>query len=132
LTIIYLEQNNYDQTVIPVIFLFSIIILYSSAFCQSANPLLEEGVKQYQAENYEEAIEILGKAREQDPQSPIAAFFLVMTYKQTIDLKKSRPQSRRCIKIKTCLKRGFNRICKCTFPFKQTDGIKKWIKVAKE
>ncbi|MFA5286577.1 MAG: hypothetical protein WC347_13350, partial [Smithellaceae bacterium] len=59
------------------IFLLS-IVLTSPAFCQAGNPLLDEGIKQYQAEDLEEAIETLKKARAADPTSSMAAFVLGM------------------------------------------------------
>jgi hypothetical protein len=56
---------------------------------------LPEGIRQYQAENYEEAIEILKKVRTEDPASATAAFFLGMAFKQTNDFIKPCPTSRR-------------------------------------
>jgi tetratricopeptide (TPR) repeat protein len=51
------------------------------SFGQSAGPL-QEGIRQYQGDNYEEAVELLKKAREAAPQSTEAAFWLGMAYKQ--------------------------------------------------
>ena len=48
-------------------------------------PALQDGIAQYKDENYEEAIEILKKVREADPESSSAAFFLGLSYKQTLD-----------------------------------------------
>lgn len=114
------------------IFLLSIIILNHSAFCQTQNPLLEEGIKQYQAENYEEAIEVLEKVRQQDPQSPIAAFFLGMAYKQTIDFKKAAPNLEDALKLKPAVKEALVEYVNVLFHLNKLAEAKKWIKVAKE
>ncbi|MBI9082539.1 MAG: tetratricopeptide repeat protein [Desulfobacterales bacterium] len=54
--------------------------LAASAFGES--PEFLQGVDQYKNENFEEAAEALKKARAQEPQSTVAAFFLGLTYKQ--------------------------------------------------
>ena len=43
---------------------------------------LKKGIEEYGAENYEEALELLQKASEQQPGSSVAAFYLGLTYKQ--------------------------------------------------
>ena len=48
-----------------------------------------QGVDQYKKENYEEAAEALEKAREKEPQSTVAAFFLGLAYKQMQDYLKA-------------------------------------------
>ena len=58
------------------------------SFSQETN-LLKDGIEQYKGENYEEAAEILIKARKQDPKSSPAAFFLGLTYKQMMDYPKA-------------------------------------------
>lgn len=52
-------------------------------------PDLERGIREYQADNYEEAIEILSQVRAKEPTSSMAAFFLGMAYKQVGDYPKA-------------------------------------------
>jgi tetratricopeptide (TPR) repeat protein len=76
-----------NRVAILVFSLFTLSLVFLSlnpAFCQTSK-YLEQGISQYRQENYEEAIEILKKAREEDPTSSIAAFFLGLAYKQVID-----------------------------------------------
>ncbi|HBA89752.1 MAG TPA: hypothetical protein DCZ75_17720 [Geobacter sp.] len=47
---------------------------------------LEDGVEQYRAENFEEALVLLTKARTEQPESSLAAFYLGMARKQGGDL----------------------------------------------
>jgi len=55
------------------IVLFVFIIFPSYVFGESS--LLREGIEQHKQENYEEAIDLLKKARKEDPKSSSAAFF---------------------------------------------------------
>jgi tetratricopeptide (TPR) repeat protein len=61
----------------------ALIVFFSSASAvgQTVDPL-REGIAQYQADNYEEAVELFVKARKQAPDSTTAAFWLGMAYKQ--------------------------------------------------
>jgi len=54
------------------IVLFVFIIFPSYVFGESS--LLREGIEQHKQENYEEAIDLLKKARKEDPKSSSAAF----------------------------------------------------------
>jgi len=53
----------------------------------AADNLLEKGIEEYKAENYEEAIDILLAVRYEQPASSIAAFYLGLTYKQMREYK---------------------------------------------
>ena len=47
---------------------------------------LEEGIVQYRMENFEEALALLERARAEQPQSSVAAFYLGMARKQAGDV----------------------------------------------
>ena len=47
---------------------------------------LEQGIAQYRAENFEEALTLLEKSRAEQPESSLAAFYLGMARKQSGDL----------------------------------------------
>ena len=59
------------------------IFLGFSAECQV--PHLQKGIDLYKQGKYEEAVGVLKKARDQDPTSSAAAFFLGLAYKQQAD-----------------------------------------------
>jgi len=117
-------------TILMSVFLLS-IILNTPAFCQGKNPLLEEGIKQYQSENYEEAIEILEKARAQEPQSSMAAFFLGMTYKQTMDFDKAAIHLEDALTLKPPVKEALVEYVNILFQLNKLDEAKKWIDIAR-
>ena len=113
------------------IFLLS-FILNSAAFCQTQNTLLEDGIKQYQSENYEEAIDILEKVREQEPKSSLAAFFLGMAYKQTMTYDKAATNLEDALKLKPAVKEALVECVNVLFQLNKLAEAKKWIKVARE
>ncbi|MEN6621218.1 MAG: tetratricopeptide repeat protein [Smithella sp.] len=120
-----------EKIFLIIIFLLSLIFNFS-AFCQTPNPLLDEGIKQYQAENFEEAVEILKKAREQEPQSAIAAFFLGMAYKQTIDYQNAAVNLEDALKLNPPVREALVEYVDILFHLSKLSEAKKWIKVAKE
>ena len=91
--------------ILTLVFFFSVstVLLYSSAYGQQP-PSLEEGINQYNEENYEEAIEVLIKARSEDPKSTMAAFYLGLAYKQTMDYEKALVNFRDAVSMTPGLK----------------------------
>ncbi len=71
---------------IALCFVFSLFVFQSLVLGQPP-PTLQDGMNQYNADNYEEAIEIFQKIRAADPGSSQAAFFLGLTYKQINDFQ---------------------------------------------
>ena len=112
------------------VFLLS-FILNSAVFCQVNTPL-EEAVKQYQSENYEEAIEALEKVRAQEPKSSLAAFFLGMAYKQTMNYDKAAANLEDALKLKPAVKEALVECVNVLFQLNKLAEAKKWIKVARE
>ena len=66
------------------IYLFFIVfvLLISAAGLEAAGDVLERGIAEYKAENYEEAFALFQKAREEHPESSVAAFYLGLVYKK--------------------------------------------------
>ena len=114
-----------------MVFLF-VMILVSPALCQTGTALLDDGIKQYQNENYEEAIEILEKVRSRDPESSLAAFFLGMAYKQTIDYDKAAVNLEDALKLKPAVKEALADYINILFHLNKLEEAKKWINVARE
>src|SRR4030042_6435742 len=69
------------KKIIFFMFLVVMLILGKTGHL-SAQSLLDTGIKEYKAENYEEALEILTKGKSQQPDSSLIAFSLGLTYKQ--------------------------------------------------
>ena len=58
------------------------IVLTCEAQEKKVNPTLEKGIGQYKHENYDEALGTLKTARQEEPESTLAAYYLGLTYKQ--------------------------------------------------
>jgi tetratricopeptide (TPR) repeat protein len=114
-----------------VVFLF-VMVPVSPGFCQTGRTLLDEGIRQYQNENYEEAIEILEKVRSREPESSLAAFFLGMAYKQTIHYDKAAVNLEDALKLKPAVKEALAEYINILFHLDKLAEAKKWINVARE
>ena len=55
------------------------------------NSFLDQGITYYRQEDYDEALTALKRAREEDPKSTLAAYYLGLTYKQIQDYKEAKP-----------------------------------------
>lgn len=91
---------------------------------------LSEGIRQYQEENYEEAIEILKKARQEDPSSSTAAFFLGMSYKQTGDLLNAAPAFQDASTLKPAVKEAVVELIDALVQLERFDEALVWIDTA--
>jgi tetratricopeptide (TPR) repeat protein len=100
-----------------------------SAFGQGS-ALLQRGIEQYQKENYEEAIEIFTKVREQEPASPQAAFFLGMAYKQVLDFSKAAGQLRDAVTLIPPIKEALVELIDTLYQIDKLDEAKKWLATA--
>src|SRR4030043_1880731 len=65
----------------------------------SAQSLLDIGIKEYKAENYEEALDILTKAKSQQPDSSLTAFYLGLTYKQMGNYREATGQFKEALRL---------------------------------
>ncbi|MBF0223809.1 MAG: DUF2860 family protein [Desulfobacterales bacterium] len=89
-----------------------LLIFIVFIFCQSfqianSNTITEivnRGIEEYKQENYEEAIELLKKANEQNLKSSLSAFFLGMAYKQTSNYPKALVHLREAVTIEPPIK----------------------------
>jgi tetratricopeptide (TPR) repeat protein len=75
---------NYHKatTAIAALIFLSTLFLGADAGAQTAQSLFEQGVRDYQNENFEEALELFLQARKLDPRATNTAFFTGLTYKQ--------------------------------------------------
>ena len=69
--------------------LLFLMAFYATGFCQTK--ALEQGIKDFNNENYEEALGNFVEAREQEPESSTAAFYLGMTYRKLENYGEAKP-----------------------------------------
>lgn len=119
--------------VLSFIFLISFFTLFFryDALCQQPASL-KEGIEQYKDENYEEAIEVLKKARKQAPRSSVAAFFLGLAYKQVLDYQAALGQLRDAVTMTPRIKEALVELIDVTIQLKKLEESKKWIEVAEK
>ena len=111
------------------IFLLS-VVFNLPAFCQTGNPVLEEGIKQYQEENFEEAIETLTKARQADATSSMAAFVLGMAYKRTNALSDAEKHLRDAISLTPKIKEAYVELIDVLYQLNKLEEAKRYLSTA--
>jgi tetratricopeptide (TPR) repeat protein len=104
---------------------------FPEAFAQAPSSL-QEGIRQYQAENYEEAIDILTKIRRQEPGLSMAAFFLGMAYKQANDMAAAERNLRDASTLQPAVKEAAVELIDVLYQMGKLEEAKKWIGVAEK
>ena len=119
----------------PAIFsLLSFIVFFTfitGANCQQP-VALEEGIRQYQRENYEEAIETLEKVRKQFPSFSQAAFFLGMAYKQVMDFPKATVNLQDAVTLSPPVKDALVELIDALYQTNNLEKAKTWLEKAEK
>jgi tetratricopeptide (TPR) repeat protein len=115
------------------LFFFSVsaVLINPTALCQQP-PTLQEGIDQYNENNYEKAIESLERARSEDPKSTVAAFFLGLAYKQTYDYEKALGHFRDAVTMTPRIKEAVIELVDVAMQLGDIEEAKRWIGVAEE
>ncbi len=112
--------------------LFS-VFLAAPGFGQTESTL--KGMAEYKAENYEEAIELLTRARLESPESSLAAFFLGMSYKKAIEYDLAEKHLKDAVNLTPKIKEALIELIDVLFlqsdPEKRTE-IWYWINTAEK
>jgi TolA-binding protein len=114
--------------------LLSLLILTPASFIPAAfgqtAAALQEGIKQYRSDNYEEAVELFIKAREQNPKSTEAAFWLGLAYKQQGSFQEAVPHLIDAVTLTPPIKEAIVELIDALQRTDQRAEAKKWIAVA--
>jgi tetratricopeptide (TPR) repeat protein len=113
--------------VIAIIFLFTVV-----TFAQESGGDLEQGIWHFKHENYEEALELLKTAREEDPASSLAAYYLGITHKKLQDYKAARPHLESAVSRKPKIKGALIELIDLLYKLGEIEEAKRWVKVAEE
>jgi len=116
---------------ISCFFLGILMLLVPQAFAQT-NGTLPEGIRQYQQENYEEAIAILTKVRAQEPESSQAAFFLGMAYKQTLDYPQAIIHLQDATTLKPAVKEALVELIDALYQLNRLEEAKRYVALAEQ
>ena len=91
---------------------------------------LSRGIEEYKDENFEEACDILVKAREEDPASSLAAFYLGLTYKQLMNYKDAAANFRDAVTLKPPVKDAVVELIEVLYNLGELQEAKEWLNVA--
>lgn len=108
-----------------------LMLLPPAALGQGA-ALLREGIEQYNRENYEEAIEVLTKARAADPASAEAAFYLGMAYRQINDIPNAFRHFSDAVSLRPLTDNAILEMIETATLMDKADVALKWVAVAEE
>jgi tetratricopeptide (TPR) repeat protein len=111
--------------------LILIFAFHTNAFSQQS-PLVKKGIEHYKNANYKEAIETFTKARNEDPRSSTAAFFLGMAYKQTMDYEKAFGNLKDAVTLTPRIKEALAEVIDVAMQIGNIVEAKKWVDVAEK
>lgn len=94
--------------------------------------LLERGIIEYKAENYEEALETFKKARQQQPASSVAAFYLGLTFKQIGNYKESAKNYRDALTLTPRVNEAYAELIEMLYNLNELKEAKQWIAEAEK
>jgi len=117
-----------------VVWVFVVLLFFSQAV-SAENDILTEGIQEYQKENFEEAIPILQKAREEEPGSSTAAFFLGLAYKQVLDFPNAATHLRDAVQMPPRIKEALVELIEVLIRINTADSLaeaKSWIAIAQD
>ncbi len=122
------------KKIICVSALFSFSMVALVALCQEQqeqqekiSPTLEQGIAQYKHENYDEALALLKKAREEAPESTLASYYLGLAYKQIQDYKNAVPCLRDAVTYSPKIKGALIELIDCLYQRGELEEAKKWL-----
>ncbi len=109
-----------------------LLLLFTAAALAGTDVTLQEGIRQYQQENYEEAIVILTQVRAQEPESSQAAFFLGMAYKQTMDYKNAAIHLQDAVRLRPPIKEALVELTDTLYQLNRLDEAKQCVALAEK
>jgi tetratricopeptide (TPR) repeat protein len=114
---------------LPFLILVFFVFFAPVCFAQKTS-YLQEGIRQYHADNYEEAVELLKKARSEAPGSTEAAFLLGMTYKLQSDYPNALPHLMDAITLTPPIREALVELIDVLYRLDRTEEANKWLAVA--
>ena len=117
---------NKRNALVLLLLMVSIFLGYAENL-NAAESFLDKGISEFKAENYEEAIQFLIKAREQQPESSMAAYYLGMTYHQMGEYRQASKHLRDAIRLTPSVKEAYPELIQALINFNELKEAKDWI-----
>ena len=92
----------------------------------------EKGLKDFQSENYEEALDYFHDALKSEPTSTTTSFYLGMTYKLMENNKDAAPYLRNAVTYTPRIKEALVELIDALYQTDQLDEAKKWIDIGEK
>lgn len=114
--------------------LLNIFVITTSTIAQEEkiSPTLEKGIGQYKHENFDEAESTLKKAREEDPKSSLAAYYLGLNYKQLQEYEEAIPNLRDAVTYQPKIKGALVELIDSLYQIGELEEAKKWLAEAED
>ncbi len=107
--------------------IFFLGISFSLSQEEKLSPTLERGIGLYKHENFDEALDVLKKARDEDPTSTLAAYYLGLDYKQLQNYKMAIPNLRDAVTYTPKIKGALIELIDCLYNYSELEEAHKWI-----
>ena len=99
---------------------------------KAAENFLDKGIAEFKAENYEEALQFLIKAQEQQPESSMAAYYLGVTYNQMGEYRQASKHLRDAIRFAPFVKEAYPELIQALCNLNELKEAKDWIAQAEQ
>lgn len=119
------------QKLVPILILIiSLISLTTSPV--PGQTVLQKGIMEYRAENYEEALELFKQALEKEPKSTILLFYLGLTYKQTGDFENAAKYLKEALINEPKVLDAYPVLIEMLISLDRIDEAKRWVEEAEK
>lgn len=115
-----------------LIFLLTPNFIFNQSLTQAQKNYLEEGIRNYRLENFEEAYQDLLKAREQNPESSLTAFYLGLTLKQIGELREAVEEFKRALNLEPPVLDAYFELIELLLTLNELMEAKLWLEKAKK
>lgn len=113
-------------------FFICLLFFFVAPASAETKAALPEAIRQYQQENYEEAIAILTTVRQQEPNSSQAAFFLGMAYKQILDYPQAAIHLQAAVTLRPAVKEALIELIDALYQINRLEEAKKFVSLAEQ
>lgn len=127
-----LKMRTYGAAFLFALFVHTLIFPFAIAQDRNVSPTLEKGIGQYKHENYDEALPTLLKAREENPDSTLAAYYLGLCYKQLQDYREAIPHLRVAVTKLPKIKGALIELIDSLYQVGEIEEARGWIKEAED
>ncbi len=115
-----------------VMMILSFLVVAPSQIHAADPQTLENGISLYKQENYDEALLLLRKALEEDPNSSLAAYYLGITYKQVQNYKEAKEQLINAVSLTPKIKEALLELVEVLYQLGELNKAKSYIEIAEK